>query len=248
MALERRRQISTLGANYKRTDMRRLMLTIGVVFFFGLAPALSAAPRHSGGTQYSGGSQSFRPGSASAGVHIGSPSVSSFGAPLSGRALLLIASRTNGAFIVGYGYPALSGRVAPPYISEGAPPDALPGLGGLSPAVPNPGLAIPSAPLTAGPLSGDGPGVALPEQIGMRIINVIDGGAAKKADLRQNDVILGVEDRRVNSFEELQSALAQATGEVNIIFINGENGKLERLPVTPINGKIGVAVAPIHLK
>ena len=88
----------------------------------------------------------------------------------------------------------------------------------------------------------------MPDQIGMQIIDVIEGGAAKKADLRQNDVILGVEDRRVNSFEELQTALAQAKGEVNIIFINGENGKLERLPVMPVNGKIGVAVAPIHLK
>jgi S1-C subfamily serine protease len=149
--------------------------------------------------------------------------------------------------IVGYGYPALSSRVASPYFSERTSPAALPGVGALSSAIRNPGLAIPSGPLAADPFSSETPDAPFPDQIGMQIIDVIEGGAAKKADLRQNDVILGVEDRRVNSFEELQSALAQATGEVNIIFINGENGKLERLPVAPVKGKIGVAVAPIHL-
>ncbi len=223
--------------------MRQLVLNISIIAFLGLAFPLSAAPRHTGG-------QSF---GTSSGGRVSTPGAIAPGAPLSVRAILgsprinavLIGGYGYPALFGGYGYPALSGRIPPANFTGGTGSVALPGRGALSPAIPNPGVTIPSAPLIADPLSGDAP---LPDQIGMQIIDVIEGGAAKKADLRQNDVILGVEDRRVNSFEELQSALSQAKGEVNIIFINGENGRLERLPVVPVNGKIGVAVAPIHLK
>jgi membrane-associated protease RseP (regulator of RpoE activity) len=231
--------------------MRQLMLTISIIAFLGLALPLHAAPRHTGG-------QSLGTGSGRAST----PGAIAPGAPLSVRAILgsprinavliggygypaLFGGYGYPALSGGYGYPALSGPIAPSNLSGGTGLVALPGLGALSPAIPNPGVTIPSAPLIADPLTGD---ASLPDQIGMQIIDVIEGGAAKKADLRQNDVILGVENRRVNSFEELQSALAQAKGEVNIIFINGENGRFERLPVVPVNGKIGVAVAPIHLK
>jgi membrane-associated protease RseP (regulator of RpoE activity) len=224
---------STLGI-----DMRRLMITISVISFASLTADLAAAPRHSGG-------QSVRPGSASSGIRIGAPGVWS-GVPLSGRV-----PRLSGAILVGGGYggyPPVSGRIAPSY-SGPIVPDVPPVVSGLQPTVPNPGLAIPSGPLAADPYSlGGNSGTPLPDQIGMRILDLIDGGVAKQVDLRPNDVILGVDDRQINSFDELQAALAQAKGEVNIIFINGENGRLERLPLTPVNGKIGVVVGPIKLR
>jgi hypothetical protein len=82
---------------------------------------------------------------------------------------------------------------------------------------------------------------------GLRITDIIDGGTAKTADLRAGDVILGVGKTRTRTFEELQKALAASKDEVDIVFINGENGKVEKLPVKPVDGKIGVAVVPIQL-
>jgi len=85
-----------------------------------------------------------------------------------------------------------------------------------------------------------------PGETGQRITDVTDG-PAKSADLRPGDVILGVGKTRTQTFEELQAALAAAKGEVDIVFINGEDGKVEKLPVKPVDGKIGIAVVPVPL-
>lgn len=87
-----------------------------------------------------------------------------------------------------------------------------------------------------------------PSESGLRIDELVDGGVAKDVDLRPGDVIVGVGKIRVQTFEELKLALSLANGEVDIVFINGESGKLERLPLTPNEGKIGVAVVPVELK
>ncbi len=79
---------------------------------------------------------------------------------------------------------------------------------------------------------------------GLQITDLLDG-SAKKADLRTGDIIVGVGQTRTQSFEELQSALAAAKGQVDIVFINAESRKVEKLPVTPVNGKIGIAVSPV---
>jgi len=93
---------------------------------------------------------------------------------------------------------------------------------------------------------------AVPEQVagyewGLRITEVFDG-PAKKADLRAGDVILGVGKTRTQSFEELQLALAAAGGETDLVFINNENKKVEKIPIKPEQGKIGVAVMPTELR
>jgi hypothetical protein len=70
---------------------------------------------------------------------------------------------------------------------------------------------------------------------------------AKEVDLRVGDVILGVGNTRTKTFAELQAALAAAKEETNIIFINGESGQVEKLPIKPVDGKIGVSVVPQEL-
>ena len=85
-------------------------------------------------------------------------------------------------------------------------------------------------------------------ETGMKIVESIDGAAARAADLRANDIILAVGNQRVRTFAELQSALAQTNGETAIVFINAESGKTEKLFITPVAGKIGVAVVPVDLK
>lgn len=85
------------------------------------------------------------------------------------------------------------------------------------------------------------------DEWGLKVTQVMDGGAARKADLRAGDIILGVGQTRTQTLSELQQALASARGKVDLVFINQDNKKIEKIPVTPADGKIGVAVEPVDL-
>src|SRR5205823_636115 len=77
---------------------------------------------------------------------------------------------------------------------------------------------------------------------GMKITQ-LDDGVAKAAGLRIGDVILQVNGAATPTFDALKAAL-QADGEVEVIFLNSENGKVEKMMLTPDNGLIGVSVVP----
>jgi C-terminal processing protease CtpA/Prc len=80
----------------------------------------------------------------------------------------------------------------------------------------------------------------------LKITKVMDG-PAKKADLREGDVIMGVGQTRTQTLSELQQALASARGQVDIVFLNKESQKIEKVQVTPDNGKLGIEVFPAVL-
>jgi len=82
-------------------------------------------------------------------------------------------------------------------------------------------------------------------QYGLQITQVFDGGA-KKAALHPGDVILSVGKTRTESFEALQVALVGAK-EVEIVFLNHESKKVEKLPVKVDDNKIGVEVIPVAM-
>jgi len=77
---------------------------------------------------------------------------------------------------------------------------------------------------------------------GLKIITVVDSGAAGGAGLREGDIILKVGPQRVHNREELSSALATAKGPVDVVFYR--DGEREVLSVTPEDGKLGVAFEP----
>jgi membrane-associated protease RseP (regulator of RpoE activity) len=111
--------------------------------------------------------------------------------------------------------------------------------------------AIPVAPLAAPyPVQQD-PNAVAPSTTGgptgMKITNLIADGAAAKGSLRNGDIILSVGTTRTSNFDELRSALSSVNGTADIVFINGENGKLEKLPIKVADGKIGVAVQEVQL-
>ena len=81
---------------------------------------------------------------------------------------------------------------------------------------------------------------------GLEVTDITDG-PAKAADLRKGDIILGVGDTRTQTLSELQSALAATRGQVELVFINGQSKNVEKLPIMPNNGKIGVAVQPVDV-
>jgi hypothetical protein len=83
-------------------------------------------------------------------------------------------------------------------------------------------------------------------ETGMQITQVFDDGGAKNANLRPGDVILGIGKTRTQSFELLQAALLGVT-DTEIVFINKDNNKVEKMPIKVDNGKIGVEVVPVTL-
>jgi membrane-associated protease RseP (regulator of RpoE activity) len=80
---------------------------------------------------------------------------------------------------------------------------------------------------------------------GLQVTEVFDNTAAKKAGLRAGDIITAVGGTRVQSFEELQQALARSNGEVDVTFVDASKGKTDKARVKPQDGKIGVAVVPV---
>ncbi len=82
---------------------------------------------------------------------------------------------------------------------------------------------------------------------GLQITEVMDG-PAKDGKLQVGDIILGIGPTQTQTFDELQSALAASKGKVEVVFINHENKNVEKLPITPINGKLGVAVVPTAVR
>lgn len=144
-----------------------------------------------------------------------------------------------------YYFSLYAGYGRPVYLAQGA---GTPAMGsGFSGSVRSSsssgesGLVRPDAP------SNSERSPPLSAESGLRITGLKDGGVAKQVDLRVGDVILGVGSTRTQTFEELQAALAAAKDDTEIIFINGENGKVEKLPIRPVEGKIGVGVVTQEL-
>jgi membrane-associated protease RseP (regulator of RpoE activity) len=110
-------------------------------------------------------------------------------------------------------------------------------LGGVVPA-PAPGAVPPNGaePAPAG-------------ETGLKIISVGENGSAEKAMLRVGDTILSVGTTRVRTLNDLRSALSNVNnGETEIVFINPENNKREKLPVKVVEGRIGINVEQVDLK
>jgi hypothetical protein len=84
-------------------------------------------------------------------------------------------------------------------------------------------------------------------EYGLQITEVFDGGGAKNANMRAGDVILGVGKTRTDSLEALQAALV-GVAQADVVFVNRDNNRVERMPVKVDNGRIGVAVEPVMLQ
>ena len=81
----------------------------------------------------------------------------------------------------------------------------------------------------------------------MKIVSLTPDGPAAKAALRVGDIIIGVGNTPIQTFNDMRAQLGPIDGDVEIVFLNSENGKLEKLPVKAVNGKIGVNVEQVEL-
>ncbi len=85
-------------------------------------------------------------------------------------------------------------------------------------------------------------------EYGLQITQLFDG-PAKTGQLRSGDIILGIGQTRTQTFAELQQALAANSGkQAEVVFVNSESKKIEKLPVTAVDGKIGVEVLPVDVR
>lgn len=84
-------------------------------------------------------------------------------------------------------------------------------------------------------------------ETGLRIVQVLEAGAAEQADLRANDVLYSVDGKRVRNYDEFRAAVQGSKGAVEVVFFNAETKKYEKLEVTPQGGLLGVAVIETEL-
>jgi len=85
-------------------------------------------------------------------------------------------------------------------------------------------------------------------EYGMLITDVNSNGAAAKADLRVNDIILSFGGNRIQSFEDLQGALGSANGATEVVFFNSETKQVEKLNITPANARLGIATVAVEIE
>ena len=204
--------------------MFKKSLTIGVIAVLLLAETAFSAPRGGGGGGFRGGGGGFRGGGVSRGGYAGRGYYGGYG-------------RGYG----GYGYGGFGLGVA---TGLGVGYWLSPAGYGYVPYSVRSGYYAPANDVI--PAYTDVPASGSSSEWGLQITNLLDG-SAKNAKLATGDIIIGVGQTRTQSFEDLQAALAANKGPVDIVFINAESRKVEKLPVTPVDGKIGVAVSPVTL-
>ncbi len=86
------------------------------------------------------------------------------------------------------------------------------------------------------------------QEMGMKVTQVGSSGAAAQADLRVNDIIVAASGKRTQSFEDLANILAAAKGPIELVILNGETNKLEKMNIVPVSGKIGIMTEPVAVE
>lgn len=90
---------------------------------------------------------------------------------------------------------------------------------------------------------------ATPSEMGLLITELKAQGTAKAAGLRQGDVILSVDGKRIQNFEELRVLLTAAgKKQANVEFIDGSNGQIEKKDVGVVDGKMGITIEEVPVK
>lgn len=90
---------------------------------------------------------------------------------------------------------------------------------------------------------------ATPSEMGLLITELKAQGTAKGAGLRQGDVILAIDGKRIQNFDELRVVLTTAgKKQANVEYIDGSNGQIEKKDVGVVDGKMGITIEEVPLK
>lgn len=112
--------------------------------------------------------------------------------------------------------------------------------------VPQATSVVPAAPAAPAPVET---AASAPSETGLLISELKPTGTAKAAGLRQGDVILSVDGKRIQNYEELRVLLTAAgKKQASVEFIDGSNGQLEKKDVGVVDGKMGITIEEVPLK
>jgi membrane-associated protease RseP (regulator of RpoE activity) len=93
----------------------------------------------------------------------------------------------------------------------------------------------------------EGDTTSFPYTTGVKIKELVEGGAAEQAGLQVEDVILTVNDIKVADSDDILRIVAEANAvEIKVVFLNGENGKVEWMMVRPQAGRFGIGGAAVE--
>ncbi len=93
------------------------------------------------------------------------------------------------------------------------------------------------------------PAPVTPSEMGILITELKPDGTAKAAGLRQGDVILSVDGKRIQSFEELRAALSvENKKQAKVEFIDGSNNQIDSKEVAIVDSKMGITIEEVPLK
>jgi len=111
----------------------------------------------------------------------------------------------------------------------------------VPPVVPNAGALPP-------PVQTDPPPAEEEPLYGMKITDMDPKGSAYQEGLRVGDVILAVNGQPTPVFENLRAALQAGGSRADVVFLNKDNGKVERVIVRPVDTRIGVTVEEVRVQ
>jgi serine protease Do len=83
---------------------------------------------------------------------------------------------------------------------------------------------------------------------GMKITELDHEGTAAKEGLLVGDVILAINGQATPNFEEVRSALEKTGNKAEVIFLNKDNGKVERIVLRPVETRIGASVEAVQVR
>lgn len=104
---------------------------------------------------------------------------------------------------------------------------------------------VPAAPVTS--LASPTETASPTGETALRITDLKSEGTARAAGLRRGDVILAVDGKRVQTFDDLRGVLSAAGKEVKVEFVDGSNGQIDQKTVKVEGTKIGVTVDEVPL-
>jgi hypothetical protein len=118
------------------------------------------------------------------------------------------------------------------------------------PTVIQPTVAPPTViqPAVAPPAGGSDIDAEPAADFGLKVTFLADNGAAAQAGIGVGDILLTVGGVRVQSFDEMVAALANAGGSVEVVIAKADTCEMVTLLVVLIDGKLGVAVDAIAIQ
>ena len=110
--------------------------------------------------------------------------------------------------------------------------------------VPPPAVVDPPSTPDQGPGNTDPPAG---RELGLKITAVREGAPVGET-LRVGDIILTANGQATATVEDLSAIAASAVGDVDVVFINGENGRRKSVTLYPRNGRFGITVESVEIE